>query len=93
MKGTLLQRGPRRSHSRDDARVATQDSSLEQIQARLDKLAALFPLSQAIIQRAFPFLVWREKLKETLSIVEEMLFKPAFHHEDFEESKRNVLKV
>ncbi|MCY9846370.1 M16 family metallopeptidase [Vibrio caribbeanicus] len=71
---------------------ATKDSSLEQIQARLDKLGSVISIESGNYTASISISSLEKNLKETLSIVEEMLFKPAFHHEDFVRIKNQMLE-
>ncbi|UPQ88348.1 M16 family metallopeptidase [Vibrio sinaloensis] len=71
---------------------ATLDSSLEQIQARLDKLGSTLSVSAGNYTTTLSVSSLEKHLPETLEIAQEVLFKPAFRQQDFERIQKQMLE-
>lgn len=71
---------------------ATLESSLEQIQARLDTLGSSVSVSAGNYTTTLSVSSLEKHLAETLDIVEEMLFKPAFRQQDFDRLQKQMLE-
>ena len=70
----------------------TLDSTVEQLQARLDKLGSTVSISAANYTTSISVSSLEKNLPQTLAIVEEVLFKPAFNESDFERNKQQMLE-
>ncbi|NVD07532.1 insulinase family protein [Vibrio sp. JPW-9-11-11] len=71
---------------------ATLDSSLEEIQARLDKLGSTLSVSAGNYTTTLSVSSLEKNLTETLVIAQEVLFKPAFRQQDFERIQKQMLE-
>ncbi|MDC5803950.1 insulinase family protein [Vibrio europaeus] len=71
---------------------ATLDSSLEELQARLDTLGSTVSIDAGNYTTGISVSSLEKNLTETLKIVEEVLFKPAFRQEDFDRLKKQMLE-
>ncbi|MEL7292948.1 MAG: pitrilysin family protein [Pseudomonadota bacterium] len=71
---------------------ATLDSSLEQIQARLDKLGSTLSVNAGNYTTTLSVSSLEKHLPETLEIAQEVLFKPAFRQKDFERIQKQMLE-
>ena len=71
---------------------ATTDSSLEELQARLDKLGSTISINAGNYTTSIAVSSLEKNLTETLTIVEEVLFKPAFREQDFSRIKKQMLE-
>ncbi|NOH82031.1 insulinase family protein [Vibrio sp. RE86] len=71
---------------------ATTDSSLEELQARLDKLGSTISINAGNYTTSISVSSLEKNLTETLTIVEEVLFKPAFREQDFSRIKKQMLE-
>ena len=71
---------------------ATLESSLEQIQARLDTLGSSVSLSAGNYTTTLSVSSLEKHLAETLDIVKEVLFKPAFRQQDFDRLQKQMLE-
>lgn len=71
---------------------ATQDSSLEELQARLDKLGSSVSVQAGNYTTSISISSLEKNLPQTLKIAEEVLFKPAFRQQDFDRIKKQMLE-
>ncbi|KJY81743.1 peptidase M16 [Vibrio galatheae] len=71
---------------------ATLDSSLEELQASLDKLGSTVSINAANYTTSIAVSSLEKNLTETMAIIEEILFKPAFREQDFERLKKQMLE-
>ncbi|RTZ13532.1 insulinase family protein [Vibrio aquaticus] len=71
---------------------ATLDSSLEELQAKLDKLGSTISVSAGNYTTSISVSSLEKNLTETLSLVEEVLFKPAFREQDFKRIQKQMLE-
>jgi zinc protease len=62
------------------------------LQARLDKLGSTLTINAANYTTSISISSLRKNLTETLAIVEEVLFTPAFKQEDFERIQKQMLE-
>ena len=70
----------------------TTKSSVEQLQAELDKLGSSVSVDAANYTTSISVSSLEKNLPQTLALVEEILFEPAFKQEDFERNKRQMLE-
>ncbi|GAK84610.1 protease insulinase family [Vibrio ponticus] len=70
----------------------TQQSSLEELQARLDKLGSSVSIEAGNYTTTISLASLEKNLPQTLAIVDEVLFKPAFKPQDFERVKKQMLE-
>ena len=70
----------------------TQQNSIEEIQAMLDKLGSSISIGSGTYTTTMTISTLKKNLQPTLSIVDEMLFKPAFNQSDFERLKKQVIE-
>ncbi|GLT20457.1 peptidase M16 [Vibrio zhanjiangensis] len=70
----------------------TLESTSEELQARLDKLGSTVSISAANYTTSISISSLEENLHQTLEIVKEVLFKPAFKASDFERNKQQMLE-
>ncbi|EGA67832.1 putative protease [Vibrio sinaloensis DSM 21326] len=70
----------------------TLKSSVEQLQAELDKLGSSVSIDAANYTTSISVSSLEKNLPQTLALVEEILFEPAFKQEDFDRNKRQMLE-
>ncbi len=70
----------------------TTKHTMEQLQAKLDKLGSYVDFDARTYSTAISISSLTKNLPETLSIVEEMLFHPAFNQKDFDRVKKQFLE-
>lgn len=70
----------------------TQERSIEDIQAELDKLGSAISFGSGNYTTTISISSLEKNLSPTLAIVEEVLFKPAFNQDDFERLKKQSLE-
>ncbi|UUM30962.1 M16 family metallopeptidase [Vibrio japonicus] len=70
----------------------TLESSVEQLQAKLDKLGSAVSVNAENYTTTITISSLKKNLTETLAIAEEILFKPAFKSSDFERNKKQMLE-
>ncbi len=70
----------------------TLDSSVEQLQAKLDKLGSVISVNAENYTTTISISSLKKNLAETLSIAEEILFTPAFKPSDFARNKKQMLE-
>ncbi|WP_282178214.1 M16 family metallopeptidase [Vibrio nereis] len=70
----------------------TLDSSVEELQARLDKLGSTVSVSAENYTTSIRISSLKKNLTQTLSIAEEILFTPAFKESDFKRNKKQMLE-
>ncbi|EGU32473.1 insulinase family protease/insulinase family protease [Vibrio ichthyoenteri ATCC 700023] len=70
----------------------TLDSTLEQLQARLDKIGSHVSISAGSYTSTVSISSLEKYLPQTLAIVEEVLSKPAFREQDFARVKQQMLE-
>ncbi|WP_076589519.1 M16 family metallopeptidase [Vibrio ostreicida] len=70
----------------------TLDSKVEVLQAKLDKLGSSVSVSASNYTTSISVSSLNKYLPQTLSIVEEILFKPAFNQVDFDRIKQQTLE-
>ncbi|MDA9557840.1 insulinase family protein [Vibrio sp.] len=70
----------------------TQSHTLAELQAKLDKLGSHVGISANVYSSTLSISSLTSKLPETLAIVEETLFEPAFRPEDFERVKKQTIE-
>ncbi|WP_428775096.1 M16 family metallopeptidase [Vibrio sp.] len=66
--------------------------SVEQIQAELDKLGSVISVNANQYSTSVSVSALEKNLPETLEIMQEVLFKPAFKQQDFDRVKRKALE-
>jgi len=71
---------------------ATLDSSLEELEAKLNKLGSSISINAGNYTTSISVSSLEKNLTETLALVEEMLFKPAFREQDFERVQKQMLE-
>jgi len=70
----------------------TTEHSVEQLQAKLDKLGSVVSIDAGPYATTLSVSSLKKHVSETLAVVEEMLFKPAFNEKDFKRVKRQMLE-
>tara|TARA_Y100001956_G_scaffold82655_1_gene104575 strand:+ start:2953 stop:5811 length:2859 start_codon:yes stop_codon:yes gene_type:complete len=70
----------------------TLKSSVEELQAELDKLGSSVSINAANYTTNISVSSLEKNLPQTLALVEEILFEPAFNEQDFERNKRQMLE-
>lgn len=70
----------------------TLESSLEELQARLDRLGSSVAINAGNYTTTVSLASLEKNLPQTLAIVEEVLFKPRFNAQDFERVKQQMLE-
>lgn len=70
----------------------TLKSSVEELQAKLDKLGSSVSIDAANYTTNISVSSLEKNLSQTLALVEEILFEPAFNEQDFERNKRQMLE-
>ncbi|WP_194437593.1 M16 family metallopeptidase [Vibrio fluminensis] len=70
----------------------TQKSTLEELQARLDKLGSSVAINAGNYTTTISLASLEKNLPQTLAIVEEVLFEPAFKQQDFDRVKQQMLE-
>ncbi|WP_260262156.1 M16 family metallopeptidase [Vibrio intestinalis] len=70
----------------------SQHSSLEELHARMDKLGSKVSVNAGNYTTSVMVSSLEKNLPQTLSIVEEVLFAPAFKQEDFDRLKKQMLE-
>lgn len=70
----------------------TLQSSVEELQAQLDKLGSSVSIDAANYTTNIAISSLEKNLPQTLALVEEILFEPAFKQQDFERNKRQMLE-
>ncbi|MBU2897181.1 M16 family metallopeptidase [Vibrio hepatarius] len=70
----------------------TLESTTEELQARLDKLGSTVSISAANYTTSISVSSLEGNLSQTLQIVQEILFTPAFKSSDFERNKQQMLE-
>ncbi|MCW8334409.1 M16 family metallopeptidase [Vibrio paucivorans] len=68
------------------------ERSLEELKAELDKLGSLVSVGAGSYTTNISISTLEKNLTQTLAIVEEVLFKPAFEQNDFDRLKRQMLE-
>ena len=68
------------------------DSSLEELQARLDKIGSEVSINASSYTTTLSLSSLEKYLPQTLSVVEEVLSKPAFNEHDFARVKKQMLE-
>lgn len=71
---------------------ATLDSSLEELEAKLNKLGSSISINAGNYTTSISVSSLEKNLTETLTLVEEILFKPAFREQDFERIQKQMLE-
>ncbi|MFM2590968.1 M16 family metallopeptidase [Vibrio sp. TBV020] len=71
---------------------ATLDSSLEELEAKLNKLGSSISINAGNYTTSISVSSLEKNLTETLALVEEILFKPAFREQDFERVQKQMLE-
>ncbi|MCL9781007.1 insulinase family protein [Vibrio sp. S4M6] len=70
----------------------TKTHTMEQIQAKLDKLGSYIGFEAGTYSTTISISSLKKNLAETMQIVQEMLFEPAFNQQDFARSKKQLLE-
>ncbi|WP_159656753.1 M16 family metallopeptidase [Vibrio atypicus] len=70
----------------------TLKSSVEELQAELDKLGSSVSIDAANYTTSLSVSSLEKNLPQTLKLVEEILFEPAFKQEDFERNQRQMIE-
>ncbi len=70
----------------------TTEKNIEEIQAQLDKLGSSIGFASGNYTTTITVSALEKNLTTTLSIMEEMLFKPAFREQDFERLKKQLIE-
>ncbi|ROV59808.1 insulinase family protein [Vibrio ponticus] len=70
----------------------TQKSTLEELQARLDKLGSSVAINAGNYTTTISLASLEKNLPQTLAIVNEVLFEPAFKQQDFDRVKKQMLE-
>ncbi|EEX93319.1 peptidase, M16 family protein [Vibrio orientalis CIP 102891 = ATCC 33934] len=71
---------------------ATSDSSLEELEAQLNTLGSSISINAGNYTTSISVSSLEKNLTETLTLVEEILFKPAFREQDFERIQKQMLE-